>query len=232
MDKLAIELPATPRTTGLRQSNVSAKAGPRTRVVYSRPVEINHQQVFNKYKLVERIARNTVVLISSFYRCKHPDAKNLFDQYIEAVINAQGESLDSQRTELNAALKQAEQKGYKFDVQGSPAKIDIIISNPHVQKVADLLVKVDDNVDKLSKLAVIGLINDDVRAQHEAYALYSIDYIDKSLSLLLQRLSSEFSFKPNRSTSQKNTKDVDFDKIKAFLKQQVAEMTPEPVPTE
>ena len=218
MDKLDLELPSTPKTTGLRQSNVNTKGGPRTRIVYSRPVEINQVQVFNKHKVVERIARNTVVIISSFYRCKHPEAKNLFDQYIDSVIGAQKDSLETQHKELSKAVKQAESKGYQFDVHGSPATIDIMISNPHVQKVANLLIQVDENIDMLSKLGVIGLINEDVRSQQETYALYSIDYIDKALSLLLQRLSSEFSFKPNRSTSQKNTKGVDFAKIKLFLK--------------
>lgn len=219
MDKLAIKLNTAPKTTGLRPSNVNTKAGPRTRIVYSKPIKINHGQVFSKYKIVERIARNTVVIISSFYRCKHPDAKDLFDDYISSVIDAQKESVANQKAELVKALKQAEQKGFKFDLQGNPATIDIVISNPHVHQVAELLVNIDENIDMLTKLSVIDLINDDVYQQHEKFALYCIDYIDKSLTVLLQRLNKEFSFKPNKSVSKNNTSDVDFTKIKAFLKE-------------
>ncbi len=229
MDKLSsISLPKTLRTTGLRQSKVSATAAPRTRVVYSKPVDINHAVVFNKRRTVDRIARNTVVIISSFYRCKHAEAKDLFDKYIESVISAQKESLDSQQTQLKTAITKAEQRGYKFDVQGSPARLDVTISNPHVQRVVDLVVQVDDIVDMLTKLAVIQLISDEVFDEHQQYALYTIDFIDKSLSVLLQRLSNEFKFTANKSTSPKTTKEVDFDKINAFLAQLVDESTPNP----
>jgi hypothetical protein len=218
MDKLStISLPSTPRTVGLRPSKVNASNAPRTRVVYSKPVTINHAQVYNKRRVVERIARNTVVIISSFYRCKHPEAKDLFDRYIETILSTQKDSLDHQQGELDTAIQKALSKGYKFDVQGTPATLEVTVSNPHVQAVVDLIVQIDDIVDKLNKLAVIQLISADVVHEHEEYALSRLDYIDKSLSVLLQRLSKEFSFKANKNTSSKTTKNVDFDKIKAFL---------------
>lgn len=218
MDKLALKVTSSTKSKGLRPSNVNSKMAPRTRVVYSKPVEICHQQVFNKHKVVERIARNTVIIISSFYRCKHPGAVELFDSYMSSVIASQKASLLEQQTELSKAISQAEAKGFKFDLQGSPAILDVVISNPHVQQVTDLLLCVDKNIDMLAKLLLIELIDNDVHKEHTQYALYTIDYIDKSLTLLLQRLNNEFSFKPNKGVSKSNTQNVDFDKIKAFLK--------------
>jgi hypothetical protein len=109
-----------------------------------RSVVFVNPQLAKQLKFVEYFAFNYSVIVGSFIRLSKSSSVKLFDQYVDNLIEQSHSLVVSQLDASITALEEYKKKGYKFNLNSNPQKVNVRIYRNPINAIVDMLIDLDN----------------------------------------------------------------------------------------
>lgn len=197
------------------RSNVKQSGNPYARFASKRVISLTNVQLTSQLRQIDYFGLNYSSLLGAFIKAGQQDSIAHFDRYIERVLNAAESLIDGQTQEFNAVLKQYENKGYVFDDEVKPTKIQVTIYRSCVNQLVELYVKLDHLITLINRLEKTPFLStpDMFSLMNDWSGLPK--HLSGRILALTDTLAKRFSFHKKQANTQ-----VDFDALNKLLIQQ------------